>query len=113
MNDVVNTDFIYKATLIWFSFLFSVKKGKILILCSQTDRQAHFLHFYNISYVLVHGLTDTCWDTCMGRPTNRLDSKTEVCIMNCVERFIDATTFITRRLMNTTKYRSDAPLLFQ
>ncbi|CAB3233539.1 unnamed protein product [Arctia plantaginis] len=63
--------------------------------------------------VLVHGLTDTCWDTCMGHPTNRLGSKTEVCIMNCVERFIDATTFITKRLMNTTKYRSEAPLEFQ
>ncbi|KAI8437647.1 hypothetical protein MSG28_011898 [Choristoneura fumiferana] len=36
--------------------------------------------------VLVHGLTDTCWDTCMGRPSTRMDSKTEVCIMNCVER---------------------------
>ncbi|CAK1545691.1 unnamed protein product [Leptosia nina] len=63
--------------------------------------------------VLVHGLTDTCWETCMGRPSNRLDSKTEVCIMNCVERFIDVTTFITKRLMNTTKYRSDSPLEFQ
>ncbi|CAK1593841.1 unnamed protein product [Parnassius mnemosyne] len=63
--------------------------------------------------VLVHGLTDTCWETCMGRPSNRLDSKTETCITNCVERFIDATTFITKRLMNTTKYRSDAPLEFQ
>ncbi|CAH2054563.1 unnamed protein product, partial [Iphiclides podalirius] len=63
--------------------------------------------------VLVHGLTDTCWETCMGSPSTRLDSKTETCIMNCVERFIDATTFITRRLMNTTKYRSDAPLEFQ
>ncbi|CAF4842189.1 unnamed protein product [Pieris macdunnoughi] len=63
--------------------------------------------------VLVHGLTDTCWDTCMGKPLNRLDYRTEVCIMNCVERFIDATTFITKRLMNTTKYRSDSPLEFQ
>lgn len=63
--------------------------------------------------VLVHGLTDTCWDSCMGRPSIRLDSKTEVCIMNCVERFIDATTFVTKRLMSTTKYRSETPLGFQ
>ncbi|RVE50435.1 hypothetical protein evm_004972 [Chilo suppressalis] len=72
-----------------------------------------FLHMFTLLFfcqddeclkVLVHGLTDTCWDTCMGRPSMRLDSKTEVCIMNCVERFIDATTFITKRLMNTTKY---------
>ncbi|KAI5645780.1 tim10/DDP family zinc finger domain-containing protein [Phthorimaea operculella] len=63
--------------------------------------------------VLVHCLTDTCWDTCMGLPSPRLDTKTEVCIMNCVERFIDSTTFITKRLMNTTKYRSDSPLKFQ
>ncbi|OWR45485.1 putative Mitochondrial import inner membrane translocase subunit Tim8 A [Danaus plexippus plexippus] len=63
--------------------------------------------------VLVHCLTDTCWDSCMGWPSNRLDSKTEVCITNCVERFLDATTFITRRLMNTTKYRSESPLEFE
>lgn len=63
--------------------------------------------------VLVHGLTDTCWETCMGKPYSKLDSKTENCIMNCVERFIDATTFITKRLMNTTKYRSETPLEFQ
>ncbi|CAG9793436.1 unnamed protein product [Diatraea saccharalis] len=63
--------------------------------------------------VLVHGLTDTCWEICMGRPSIRLDSKTEVCIMNCVERFIDTTTYITKRLMSTTKYRSDSPLEFQ
>lgn len=63
--------------------------------------------------VLVHGITANCWDTCMGHPTTKLDSRTEVCIMNCVERFIDATTFITRRLMNSTKYRSEAPLEFQ
>lgn len=62
--------------------------------------------------VLVHGLTDTCWDTCMGRPSTKLDTKTEVCIMNCVERFIDTTTFVTKRLMTTTKFRSDSPLEF-
>ncbi|KAG7309194.1 hypothetical protein JYU34_005121 [Plutella xylostella] len=70
--------------------------------------------YTNVSFqVLVHGLTDTCWETCMGRPTARLEPKTEACMMNCVERFIDATTFITKRLMNTTKYRSDTPLEFQ
>ena len=47
---------------------------------------------------LVHGLTDQCWDVCMGTPGQKLDRKTETCLGNCVERFIDTSNFIVNRL---------------
>ena len=46
-----------------------------------------------------HKLTDMCWDRCIGeRPGARLDAKTEVCLTNCVERFLDASIFLVQRL---------------
>lgn len=47
---------------------------------------------------LVHSLTDQCWDTCMGTPGQKLDRKTESCLTNCVERFIDTSNFVVNRL---------------
>jgi import inner membrane translocase subunit TIM8 len=48
---------------------------------------------------LVHNLTDQCWDKCVpDKPGNKLDSKTENCLVNCVERFLDTSTFVVKRL---------------
>ncbi|CAD5120436.1 DgyrCDS9005 [Dimorphilus gyrociliatus] len=47
---------------------------------------------------IVHSLTDHCWDACMGTPSNRLEKKTETCLTNCVNRFIDASNFIINRM---------------
>lgn len=48
---------------------------------------------------LVHSLTDDCWETCVqGAPGSRLDRKTESCLVNCVERFIDTSNYIVNRL---------------
>ena len=47
---------------------------------------------------LVHSLTDQCWDTCMGTPGQKLERKTETCLVNCVERFIDTSNFVVNRL---------------
>ena len=47
---------------------------------------------------LVHSLTDQCWDTCMGNPGQKLERKTETCLVNCVERFIDTSNFVVNRL---------------
>lgn len=48
---------------------------------------------------LVHNLTDVCWDKCVpDKPGNKLDSKTENCLINCVERFLDTSTFVVKRL---------------
>ncbi|XP_022084535.1 mitochondrial import inner membrane translocase subunit Tim8 A-like [Acanthaster planci] len=45
----------------------------------------------------VHMFTDVCWDRCVDKPGNKLDSKTETCLVNCVERFIDSTLAMTNR----------------
>ncbi|KAL8588175.1 Mitochondrial import inner membrane translocase subunit Tim8 A [Nucella lapillus] len=50
---------------------------------------------------LVHTLTDKCWDSCVGNPGQKLDSRTETCITNCVERFIDTTNYVVNRLEST------------
>ncbi|GBO38949.1 Mitochondrial import inner membrane translocase subunit Tim8 A [Araneus ventricosus] len=47
---------------------------------------------------LVNELNEKCWDICLDKPTQRLDSKTETCLTNCVNRFIDASSFILKRL---------------
>ena len=41
--------------------------------------------------------TDICWDKCMGTPGAKLDAKTQTCMQNCVERFLDVTMFVTNR----------------
>jgi len=45
----------------------------------------------------VSSMTDICWEKCMGYPSTKLDSKTEVCLDNCVQRFVDVTLLITNR----------------
>lgn len=59
---------------------------------------------------LVHGLTDQCWDICMEKPSSRLDSKTEHCISNCVDRFIDTSNFVVNRLEKTQQFASSSEL---
>ncbi|XP_038633793.1 mitochondrial import inner membrane translocase subunit Tim8 A-like [Scyliorhinus canicula] len=54
---------------------------------------------------LVPGLTELCWDKCMDKSGPRLDSRTETCFVNCVERFIDTSQFILNRLEQTQKSR--------
>lgn len=45
----------------------------------------------------IHEFSDICWDKCVDKPLNRLDSKTETCLSNCVDRFIDVSLLITNR----------------
>ncbi len=49
---------------------------------------------------LVHTLSDSCWDVCMANASlgPKLDSKSQTCVDNCVNRFIDASNFIVKRL---------------
>ncbi|KAF6334478.1 translocase of inner mitochondrial membrane 8-like protein B [Rhinolophus ferrumequinum] len=44
----------------------------------------------------VHHFMELCWDKCVEKPGNRLDSRTENCLSSCVDRFIDTTLAITR-----------------
>ncbi|KAK9518322.1 hypothetical protein VZT92_023632 [Zoarces viviparus] len=52
---------------------------------------------------LVHQMTEVCWDKCMDKPGPKLDSRTDMCFVNCVERFIDTSQFILNRLEQTQK----------
>lgn len=45
----------------------------------------------------VHHFMELCWDKCVEKPGNRLDSRTENCLSSCVDRFIDTTLAITGR----------------
>ncbi|VDP35906.1 unnamed protein product [Soboliphyme baturini] len=54
--------------------------------------------------VLVHTLTNSCWDVCIGeRVGPKMDGKASTCMTNCVNRFIDATNFIAKRLEEHNK----------
>lgn len=46
-------------------------------------------------------LTLECWDLCVTNPNvSRFDSKTESCLVNCVDRFIDSSSFIVNAFSN-------------
>lgn len=52
-------------------------------------------------------LNDKCWELCVDKPGQRLDSRTETCLANCVNRFLDASTFIVKRLEKVGQQHSD------
>ena len=45
----------------------------------------------------IHEFNDICWEKCVEKPGTKLDSRTETCIANCVDRFIDVSLLITNR----------------
>ncbi|BES99815.1 unnamed protein product [Nesidiocoris tenuis] len=45
----------------------------------------------------IHEFADICWDKCVDKPSTKLDSRTETCMLNCVDRFIDVSLLITNR----------------
>ena len=47
---------------------------------------------------IVHRLTDECWDLCAPSISSRLDGRSEICLSNCVERFIDASNYIINKI---------------
>ncbi|CAK9303548.1 unnamed protein product [Gordionus sp. m RMFG-2023] len=51
---------------------------------------------------LIHDVNDQCWDLCYKdrQPGSSLDNKTERCLGHCVERFIDTTNFVVKRLQD-------------
>uniref|UniRef100_UPI00358DE7B3 mitochondrial import inner membrane translocase subunit Tim8 A n=1 Tax=Myxine glutinosa TaxID=7769 RepID=UPI00358DE7B3 len=56
---------------------------------SETQRQ-RFQH-------AVHSMADVCWDKCVDKPSSKLDGRTETCLVNCVERFIDTSQYLLGR----------------
>nr|CAD7401251.1 unnamed protein product [Timema cristinae]CAD7431433.1 unnamed protein product [Timema monikensis] len=47
--------------------------------------------------ITIHEFNDFCWEKCMEKPGSKLDSRTETCMNNCVDRFIDVSLLITNR----------------
>ncbi|XP_028931887.1 mitochondrial import inner membrane translocase subunit Tim8 B [Ornithorhynchus anatinus] len=45
----------------------------------------------------VHHFMELCWDKCVEKPGNRLDSRAEGCLASCVDRFVDTTLAVTGR----------------
>ncbi|XP_066495705.1 mitochondrial import inner membrane translocase subunit Tim8 B [Tiliqua scincoides] len=45
----------------------------------------------------IHNFMEVCWDKCVDKPGSKLDSRTEACLANCVNRFVDTTLSITNR----------------
>lgn len=45
----------------------------------------------------IHEFNEICWDKCVEKPGQKLDSKQENCLHNCVDRFIDTSLLITNR----------------
>ncbi|XP_078042763.1 translocase of inner membrane 8 [Augochlora pura] len=45
----------------------------------------------------IHEFNDFCWEKCVDKPGTKLDSRTETCLHNCVDRFIDVSLLITNR----------------
>jgi len=47
----------------------------------------------------IHNFTGLCWDKCVtGTPSTRFSRAEESCLSNCVERFLDTSLFMVRRI---------------
>ena len=48
----------------------------------------------------IHNYTDMCWDKCIGKVGTKLDKYEENCLGNCVERFLDTSEWLVKRLQS-------------
>ncbi|TFK76909.1 hypothetical protein BDN72DRAFT_830083 [Pluteus cervinus] len=47
----------------------------------------------------VHNFTAMCWDKCItGTPSTRFSRGEESCLANCVERFLDTSLFMVKKI---------------
>lgn len=44
----------------------------------------------------IFAMTDLCFTQCVQKPTSELSRNDKSCLVNCTERFIDATAFIVK-----------------
>lgn len=57
-------------------------------------------------FTQIEKLTETCWDLCAVNPKDRLDSKQESCLNNCVGRYFDTANFVAERFMKQAQGHS-------
>ena len=54
-------------------------------------------------------ITNDCFDLCVSNPAvSKLDHKTESCLVNCTERFLDTSLYITNVLTNKISGQSSS-----
>ncbi|XP_002132728.1 mitochondrial import inner membrane translocase subunit Tim8-like [Drosophila pseudoobscura] len=54
---------------------------------------------------LLHEFNEICWEKCIGKPSSKLDQATQVCLSNCVDRFIDTSVLIAKRFVEVINGR--------
>lgn len=52
----------------------------------------------------VHQFTDICWEKCVDKVPSSMDSRTQRCFTNCVERFMDVSNVVVNRLSNLSQH---------
>jgi len=58
---------------------------------------------------VIHELNEKCFDTCVeGYPGNKLDGRTQTCISNCVDRFLDTNLHLVQRFERTVNEKAAA-----
>ncbi|CCM00887.1 uncharacterized protein FIBRA_02933 [Fibroporia radiculosa] len=47
----------------------------------------------------IHMMTGMCWDKCVtGTPSTRFSRSEESCLANCVDRFLDTSLFMVKKI---------------
>ena len=68
----------------------------------QTRELQAFMETQNQKAVIqaaIGKLTETCFDKCIDKPGNKLDSYEANCIANCAARYLDSSVFVVNRMM--------------
>ncbi|KAI8823383.1 mitochondrial import inner membrane translocase subunit TIM8 [Fimicolochytrium jonesii] len=66
-------------------------KAELMTFVENEQRRANF-------QATVHQYTDTCWDKCITKVKATTDKSDEVCLTNCVDRFLDSTILLLNSL---------------
>lgn len=64
-------------------------------------------HFISVFLLQIHEFNEICWERCIDTPSSKLDSKTETCLANCVDRFIDTSLLVTSRFAQLLQKSSE------
>ena len=64
----------------------------LLLLFSSSIYRYVYYYYFPLLYI------DMCWEKCIEKVPNRMDSKTEQCLVSCVERFMDTSNFVVNKL---------------
>ncbi|UXI16747.1 Annulin [Sarcoptes scabiei] len=55
----------------------------------------------------INRLNEICWEKCVtDKPGSKMDSRTENCLKNCVNRFIDASLTVAQRFSSLIQKQS-------